>query len=490
MTISYSAVGAAASHADTITPALPAGAAAGQLAVLVVVSGHTDGSTPSTPSGWTNAGSLSGGGGTFGAGTGPRRVTFFVRELVGGDAAPTTAIPSGSAGSHIAGRIISLSRSAGTGWRWGAAAGEDTSSGTGFSAVSSTSLTWAAGDVAVLGYGLASSSASVSAEAIAATGITYGTVTERVDDSIATGHTARLAVATGSVSSGSGTQAATVSATLAAASIGVGGVLRVREASAALAVSAQTVFPPRNLLSLTGMLAEDITTVSLSRRVSGALTAVRASTDVDVTGQNALVRVDAEQPFGVAVDYQAVLTDINGVQWSVTSAQITSTVSSDVISDAVRGIGAAVIIQSWPSKKRDRGASVYTVGGRIVVVSRPRSGAQATITVRTMTTADGDALQSVLDSLTEGVLLIRKQTTMEGVDNHLAVVADTEDRRWFDEMRYWQLEAYETEPWPDALEAAGFTLQDIADNFTSLQDLADAFTPGTLLDIATFDFGA
>jgi hypothetical protein len=38
------------------------------------------------------------------------------------------------------------------------------------------------------------------------------------------------------------------------------------------------------------------------------------------------------------------------------------------------------------------------------------------------------------------------------------------------------------------LEAAGFTLQDIADNFSTLQDIANAF-PGTLLDIAQYDFG-
>jgi hypothetical protein len=94
----------------------------------------------------------------------------------------------------------------------------------------------------------------------------------------------------------------------------------------------------------------------------------------------------------------------------------------------------------------------------------------------------------VLASATEGVVMIRKQTTMAGVDGYLVVLADTEDRTWYDELRRWTLDTVETEAWPTILEARGFTLQDIADNYTSLQDLAADFT--TLLDIALHDFGA
>jgi hypothetical protein len=489
VTVSYIGIGALSTHADTITPAYPAGATVDRLAVLQVVSAHTDESVPSTPSGWNYAGSLSGGGGVFGAAAGPRRVTFFTRVLLGADATPTTHIPSGSTGSLIAGRISILARSAGTGWRWAFGFAEDTSSGTGFSAVSGTALTWAVGDFAVIGYGIPLSTATVSAEAITATGVTFGAVTERADDAVTDGHDARLVCATCSVSSGTGTQAPTMAATLSAASTGVAGVLRIREAAADMEAFAQSVFPPRNLLTTTGLLADNIAAVTLYRQVGTTLTPVRAATDVSVAGLDALLRIDAEQPLGVELDYLAVLTDVNGLHWNIYSSPITSTVASDVISDAVRGIGAAVVIQSWPSKKRSRESTVFNVGGRIVAVSKPRSGAQATVTVRTLTEADGDALQAVLAAATEGVLLIRKQVTMAGVDNHLAVVSDTEDRTWYDGLRYWQLETYETEPWPDVLEAAGFTLQDIADNYSSLQDLADDFT-GTLLDIAMFDFGA
>ncbi|MFG2328243.1 hypothetical protein ACGFMM_01320 [Streptomyces sp. NPDC048604] len=410
--------------------------------------------------------------------------------LDGTESAPTTLIPSGGTGSHIAGRIVVLSRSAGTGWRWAMSAGEDTSADTSFSAAGAAALPWAAGDFVILGYGLRSSTPTMSAEGIAASGITFGTVTERADDAVATGHTARLGIATGSVSSGSGTQAPTLTATLSASHTGVGGVLRIREASAEIDVAAQSVFPPRNLVSLTGMAAEDIVSATIERDVDTDRTAVRAASGVDVTGEDVLLRVDGEQPFGVAVTYVATLTDSTGGQWELVSDAITSTVTADVISDAVRGIGAAVTIQAWPSKRRTREATVFNVGGRLVSVGKPRSGAQAQVTVRTETDEDGEALQAVLDAATSGVVLIRKQSTLSGVDGYLAVVADDEERMWHNEVRFWQLETVEAEAWPDVLEAAGYTLADVADNFETLQDLADAFTPGTLLDIALFDFGA
>ncbi|MFE6362981.1 hypothetical protein ACFVP3_23655 [Streptomyces sp. NPDC057806] len=488
MTISYIAVGAASSHTDTITPAYPAGATAGRLAVLTVISGHPTESVPSTPSGWETAGTFSGGGGVFGAGAGPRRVTYFVRVLTGGDAQPTTRIPSGGAGSLISGRISVLDRSAGTGWRWGSAFAQDTTSGTGFSAVSSTALTWRAGDFVLLGYGLATSALGTSAEAIAATGITFGAFTERVDDGVAVGNTARFALATGSVSSGSGTQAPTVSATLSGASVGAAGVLRIREASSDVNATAQSVFPPRNLVSVTGLLTDDITSVTVYRQVDTNLTPVRAASDIDTTGAGVLLRVDAEQPFGVPLNYAAVLTDVLGNQWTVYSGPITSTVDGDVVSDAIRGIGAIVKIEAPLEWKRTREATTFNVGGRLVVVGRPRSAPSTSFTMRTESDEEGDALDTVLDDATEGVLLIRKQVSLPRLDGHFALLDDNEAPTWYDAYRWWQLDVVKTDAWADALEAAGFTLQDIAANFSTLQDIATAF-PGTLLTIALYDFG-
>ena len=485
MTISLTSVGALSSAAATITPAYGTGVVAGRLALLTVASGHPTESIPSSPPGWTLIDSISGGGGAFGAGTGPRRLTWFVRVLLGSDAAPTTAIPSAT-GSVIAGRILILQRSAGTGWRWFDSEGADISSGTAFTVTANSAVTWAAGDFAVLSYAVPVSTATFSAEAITATGITFGTVTEQADDTVATGNAERLVLATGSVTSGSGTQIPTISATLSAAGTGTAGVIRLREASAALTVTLQPTVPPRYLCSVTGMLAENISSASIYRVVGGANTAVRAATSVAVSGLDALLRVDAEEPFGVPITYQADLTDANGLLWTVGAAPVTATSAYDVISDAVQGVGANVKLQDWPEKKRDRGATVFNVGGRMVVVSRPRSGYTSTITLRTEQQADGDNLQQVLDAATEGVVLIRAATSTAGVDGYVAVTDDSEQPQWFSAYRFWTMTCVETEPWPDTLQAAGYTLQDIANNYTSLLDISNA--NATLLILAQRNF--
>jgi hypothetical protein len=486
MTISYGTTGAQSTHTDTITPTVVG--SAGQLAVLQVVSGHSLDSVPSTPSGWILAGSTSGGGGTFGSAAGPRRLTFFTRVLVGSDANPTTAIPSGSTGSVIAGRIASLSKTAGTGWRWAVTFGDDQVSGTAFSAVGTTALTWKAGDFALIGYGVASGTDSYTAEAIAAAGITFGAVTERADAAVATGNGTTTSLASCSVSSGAATVAPTVTATLAGASIGVAGVLRVREASSDVNATAQSVFPPRNLVSATGLTGDDITTITLYRQVDSDLTAVRAASGIDVTGQSSFLRVDAEQPFGIALNYAAVLTDINGAQWTVFSGPITSTVDSDVVSDAIRGVGAAAMIESPLEWKRDRDATTFNINGRLVVQGKPRSARSGTLTVRTETDDDGDTLNELLDNATEGTILVRKQVSLSRLDGTYAFTDDTESPNWYDEFRWFAMSIVKSDDWPDVMEAAGFTLQDIANNFSILSDIA-AFFPTNLLAIAQYDFG-
>lgn len=486
MTISYVGAGVLAQAATSITPAMPASPAVGQLAILQVVSATVTDSTPSAPSGWQLVDSFSGGGGTFGSGTGPRRVSWFARILTGGEAAPTTTVPTAT-GSMVAGQIFTLARSGGTGWRWATSLGEDTASGTGFSAPCVDTLTWAVGDFALIAYGIAAGGASLTAEAITATGITFGTVTERSDTQLTSGDLGRYGAATGSVTAGTGTQAPTVTATLAVASTGAAGVLRIRQATAALVASPQTVFPPRTLASVTGMAAEDIVTATIFRQLDSDRTPVRAASAVDVTGVDVLLRVDAEMPLGLAASYVAALTDVNGLTWEVSSGSITASADGDIISDAVNGIGAQVLIEAPWDKSRERDSTQFNVGGRLVIVSRRRSGATATVTVRTDTDQDGDALDQVLQGATEGVVMIRKQTSLSRLDGYYAVTADTERPHWYDQVRWWDLTTVQVEAWPDVLEAAGFTLQDVADNYSTLADVSAAFS--TLLAIALYDFG-
>jgi hypothetical protein len=107
--------------------------------------------------------------------------------------------------------------------------------------------------------------------------------------------------------------------------------------------------------------------------------------------------------------------------------------------------------------------------------------------VSTDTDEEGDTLQDVLDQATEGTILIRNQVTHSGVDGHQTLLDDDENPNWQTAYRAWDLNVAEAEPWPDTLEAAGFTLQDVANNYTTLADLAADFA--TLLAIAQYDFG-
>ena len=57
-------------------------------------------------------------------------------------------------------------------------------------------------------------------------------------------------------------------------------------------------------------------------------------------------------------------------------------------------------------------------------------------------------------------------------DCYVIAVSDAERPRWFDDVEWWDLTVVESDPWPDALEAAGFTLQDIANANATLLILA------------------
>jgi hypothetical protein len=200
--------------------------------------------------------------------------------------------------------------------------------------------------------------------------------------------------------------------------------------------------------------------------------------------------VDAEQPFGVSrVTYSAVLTDVVGTQWTIASSSITSTVTSDVVSDAD------------PRRRRSRenrvAAGVET-GPRRHPVQRQRADRRRRqtpiiplrrrITVRTETDSDGDTLNDLLDEATEGTILVRKAERRCPVSTAPTRCSTTPSRptgtttyRWF------TLDVVKAEAWPDTMEAAGFTLQDIANNYSALSDISAAFA--TLLAIALYDFG-
>src|SRR5688572_12386154 len=92
----------ASETAGNITPVLPAGTTAGDVAVLVVAGRPTDNSQPAAPAGWTLRSSV-----FESVASADLRVMTFYRVLTGGDANPPVTLPAGwvGTGAGISGQI-------------------------------------------------------------------------------------------------------------------------------------------------------------------------------------------------------------------------------------------------------------------------------------------------------------------------------------------------------------------------------------------------
>lgn len=226
MAISHFATGTAATGTTSVTPSYPANWQAGDLGIVTIASGQTSENTPTSPAGWVYAGSFSGGGGTFGGGTGPRRVTFYVRELQSGDdTAPTFSLASGN---NCIAAVTVLRKEVGDGaWMTASSFGADTSAGTGFSVTCSNDPGVAAGDHVILGFAIRDS-CTQSNTGISTTGVTYGTINEQVDTSSETGNDNHLGVFEGPATAGTSSAAPVITSTLSGSESGAAGVLRVR----------------------------------------------------------------------------------------------------------------------------------------------------------------------------------------------------------------------------------------------------------------------
>lgn len=84
----------ASASAGTLTPSLPAGTAANDLAVLVVVGRPTNATEPAAPAGWTLRSSV-----LEEVGANDLKIMTFYRVLAGGDANPSVTLPAAWVGS-------------------------------------------------------------------------------------------------------------------------------------------------------------------------------------------------------------------------------------------------------------------------------------------------------------------------------------------------------------------------------------------------------
>jgi hypothetical protein len=267
--------------------------------------------------------------------------------------------------------------------------------------------------------------------------------------------------------------------------------------AAAIAVATQDVYPPRVLVTVSGLTIGD--SVTLYREVAGVRTAVRgASTDSAI--DPAFIAVDAELPFGQPVKYVAVVE--GQAEYATTATTYTLPGGKVALSDAISGAAAEVTIMAEGDKTYARNSTRFNVGGRNIMVSGPQGQAEGTYELFVESTSSRDNLMDLLANATEGVIQIRQPGTedafgqpYDGVDAYLAIDRVTQSRfsqDGTDPRRLFTIEYAEVDGWAAMLEARGYTLGDIATYVGAtgtLQDIANFNgAGGTLLDIAQADW--
>jgi hypothetical protein len=234
--------------------------------------------------------------------------------------------------------------------------------------------------------------------------------------------------------------------------------------AASIAVQAQDAFPPRTLVTVSGLTNGDDVTVY--RVVAGQRTALRAGS-VSNTGSAAFLVVDGELPFGVPVSYVAVVNDT--AEYSTSATTYTVPGGKVVLSDAITGLSAEGVIRAWDEKGYDRQASVFKVGGRNVVISGEFGMFTASIEFFFEAYSSGQNFKDLMAGATEGLFQIRRPTSAyDGVDCYVAVLAARERRfsqDGSDPRRTWVVDVAEVEAWAAEQEALGFTYQNVEDYY-------------------------
>jgi hypothetical protein len=243
-------------------------------------------------------------------------------------------------------------------------------------------------------------------------------------------------------------------------------VIALRAAATLTASLVSTVYPPRVLLTATGLdIGQPIT---ISRIVSGQRTAVRGADNTVMTATT-LVIVDSEIPFGLPVSY--VLTIGGSDDTTTTPVTYTLPGGKVVLSDAPGGLSAEVVIMSWPDQAQDAQASVFVVDRKNIVVTAGLAQYRSTVDLFTETTAGGDQLDRLLNAATSGIVQVRQPGGYDGVDGYWAVLGVSKTR-WSqdgsDQRRIWSLSVAEVDPWPTSLLARGFTYADVVAHYTGL----------------------
>lgn len=280
-TVSFGSIGTGANGGATLSVPIPAGSE-GDYLTLHVTSGATSSATPSTPDGWTLLATGASTDGTFGGDTGPRRATVFGREADGTEAGNLPVTITG--GNTCRGTIIRWPKSQPTYiWDVQGEGADDSTSGTGVSAATA-SINWATGDHAVVTVGQRVDSATQSAQALSASGTTFGTLTNRASVAVTTGNDHRHVIDSAPVTTGGGAAATTWAYTASAAvSAGVA-IVRLREvAPTEFARLTFAEFTAPEAAGGTDDTADGVTMTAAASLIPGSASAVRSPTQAGAT---------------------------------------------------------------------------------------------------------------------------------------------------------------------------------------------------------------
>lgn len=248
------------------------------------------------------------------------------------------------------------------------------------------------------------------------------------------------------------------------------------------------VFPPRAVLAVSGLVGNE--SLELYRVVAGARTLVRGGSVVNPASGTAYVTIDAELPFGVPVSWLAV---VNGAEYASQTETINPPGGKVLMTDAISGLAAEVVVVSWPSKNFARRVSVFQLAnGDTKTISGPRAMFTSQMDVLIETDAAHASLQTLLENATSNVIQLRQPGGYSYVDCYLTVIEFSENRAsqdGTDQRRTFTLQVAEVNGWNTAFETAGYTYADLTALYAGLTyaDLAGDYGSYLALAIAELE---
>jgi len=230
-------------------------------------------------------------------------------------------------------------------------------------------------------------------------------------------------------------------------------------------LTVQDTYPERVLISATGLVTGEVVTITRTPAGDTIRTAIRSASSVVMT-TDTLVKVDAEASAGVLLTYTLTVDSLD-----LDTETTTLSLVGVGLSDAISGASAQAVILAWPSRRWTRPSSVFSIGGRNIVVSKPQGGFSGTIDLFTETDDQRANILRLLEDPTSGVIQIRsdRSATSEGVDCYVSVLAIEEQRYsqdGSDQRRIISLDVVETGPWGPTLASTTFSYADVAAFYT------------------------